>query len=296
MSGRIAVLLTLDGLLCPSCKVRRSLLSHSEVMLGRSDPNRLGLQIRVEVPRIAAHPGGSELHDGVHGVEQGSVVADHDCPPAPVPQSCAHGGPPFAIQVVGRFVEQQEIRSCKHRRRECRASALPAGEATQTCRGAHRYTHPVQGLREALLQSPVGLGELVGRGSTDLGATQQCQLGGRTEEIGNRLGRRDARELAQQRHRTLDDDAAACRPQAAGHEVQECALPGAVPADDASSLLREAGADVGEDGAPVRRGPRDVQKGEMRWHALRDPWRQGGSALRSGTVSSASRLHPAALQ
>ncbi len=95
-----------------------------EIVLRRCQLERLAFAIVTEIAAVprGAKPG--ELDDRVQRLEQFAVVADDDCAAAPARQELDDRPPAVAVEVVGRLIQQDEVRLGEDECRQPHAGAL----------------------------------------------------------------------------------------------------------------------------------------------------------------------------
>ena len=83
------------------------------------------------ISRIGFHRAQDQLrHPSAHVVQEIPVVADHQHGPAVAVQVFLQPGDAFQVQVVGRFVQQQQVRLRKQHPPEAEPGPFPAAQAT----------------------------------------------------------------------------------------------------------------------------------------------------------------------
>ena len=106
-------------------------LGDVEVAFGRGALFPLARGVEVIAAAIEARAEARELDDAVHRAQQRAVVADHDGALLPAGEHTGDGGAAVGIEIVGRLVEQDQVRLGDDEGGERGAGALSAGERRQ---------------------------------------------------------------------------------------------------------------------------------------------------------------------
>jgi hypothetical protein len=69
-----------------------------------------------------------QFDDAVDAFQQRAVMAGDKDAALPALQQLRHGQPSSAVQIVGGFIQQQQIRRFDHQARQCQARPLAAAE------------------------------------------------------------------------------------------------------------------------------------------------------------------------
>ena len=188
-------------------------------------------------PAITGRAQRRQLHDGIHAFEQLAVMADNQSAAAPAGEQARHRRAPVAVEIVGRLIQQQEIRLREDHRGERRARALPAREGIERRLRRGVQPGPAERFGEARLQRPVR--RLPGIRLARFGAAQIRQRRTDLEQAGNRLAVFAGETLAQHAELAAHGNFTGGRRQASADEVQERGFADAVLADKSDAFLIE---------------------------------------------------------
>ena len=222
-------------------------------MLGGGQFDGFAFAIERIIAAIGRGAQAGQFHNGVHGFEQFAVMADHNGAAAPFGQKIDDCIAAIAIEIVGGFVEQQEIGIGEHQRSQHGAGALAARESFKLRFGGCGQGKAGEGFIEPRFDRPVGIGQLVGCSGSGSGAGEDVALGGGAEQVGYGLASPGLERLAQQADGAIDGDAARLRDQRAGDQPQDRRFAHTVAAHKAGALARKGEIEIGEKLRAVRR-------------------------------------------
>ena len=208
-------------------------------------------------------------------------MADHDRTAAPRGQETGQGLASGPIEIIGRLVQQQEVRFGEDQGREPDPRDLTAGQTRQLRIGRQIEAEARQRGRQPSFERPVDRGEIVDRRVAPLGTAQQLERRPDAEQIGHPRPCGQLRILAQQANAAIDQNASGMRKMLPRDRRKQRRLPDAVAADETGPLGRECQIEVGDKRTAVRRGQRQVRQDDGGRHG--NPRGQGGWALRSGS-------------
>ena len=247
-----------------------------------------------QVATVDAGRPGPELDDLVDQVEQLPVVADHDDRAGPPPDRRGYQGPSPAVEVVGRFVENQGVRSSEEQTGQGGQHHLPPGqlpepgvevEAGQTQLGQRR--------RDPFGQVPVAVEpvQVLRAPLSALGPPQCGQPLGHTEQLGDRPVDVERQLLRQVADHVGPYDVAGRGPELADEDAQQGGLALAVAPDQAGEPIREDEVEVGEHGVAV--GPGEAQpRTDEGWHGALLRWPTGAATGRRRGKASQRLIGP----
>ena len=241
-----------------------------EIVFGGGEFERLAFAIVAPVAAIGSGAQRGEFDDLVHGLEQFAVVTDHDRPAMPARQKRNDRLPALPVEIVGGFIEQDEVGLGKDQGGEHGAGALAAREGVERRVGLRREAHLRQGGLDPGFDRPVCLGKVFGGGLPGFGTGDQGQLIAHAEEIGDCLARPGLQRLAQDADRAIGRHRAGLRWHFTGNQAQHRRLADAVAADKSGADCGKGEVEAGKEGAALRRGP--TERGE------RDMCRHGSSS------------------
>ena len=112
-------------------------------------------------------------------------MTDDDGAAAPARQELDHRRAAVAIEVVGRLIEQGDVRPGEDQRRQPGAGALPAGQRGERRLDRDIEAEPAERRGHAAFERPVDVGKLIGTGKPGFGAALPGQRFGRAEQIGD---------------------------------------------------------------------------------------------------------------
>ena len=222
-------------------------LRRLQSMLRRRPFRRLAPGVEVIATAKGRRAEGRDLHDPVHRAQQASVMADHHSPALPAFQHPGHDPAPFPIQMVGGFVQHQQIRLVHQQGGQPQPRLLAAAQRSggsgwikvgQTDLGKRR--------RNARFQRPVGLRQIVGRAISCQHPPDDRQAGGHAQCIGDAVVPRRADGLLQKADPAGAHDRPLARLGQAGDQAQQRGFAHAIAADDARALTPEGEAQVRE--------------------------------------------------
>ena len=237
----------------------RRALRHVEVAVRRGALRRLARGIEVVAAAIDAGAEPGQLDDAVERPQQRPVMADHHRAFLPAAQHAGDGVAPVGVEIVGRLVEQDQVRIGDDERGKRGSGALAAGERGERPvgrdpgeidRGQRRF--------EPRCKRPVGLGRVGERAPAGLQTAKAGEGRADAEEIGEgrAVGRLHA--LAQHGDAARPLDRARLWLRLAGDHAQQRRLADAVAADEAGAVGTEDEIEMFEEWPAVRRGKRDA--------------------------------------
>ena len=219
-----------------------------------------GLLVSAEVPAVGAQGSVAQLGDGVHAVEQLTVVAhDHQRSP-PVVDDLGQTVPTPTVEVVGGLVQEQDVGSGQQAPGQSEERALATGETVDgPVESDGAEAQPVEDGDGALLDVPVVADhlEVTGVRVTGLDGVQRGPCVVDAEQLVDPGAAPERQILGEVPQSTPDADRSAAGSELAGHEAQERRLAGAVGPDQAGAPGAEGGVEVVEHDGGV--GPRERQ-------------------------------------
>jgi hypothetical protein len=196
------------------------------------------------VATVTGGPERGQFHDLVHEAEQFAIMADHQRALAPAGEHLAERFSAVAVEIIGGFVQQQEIGIRKKERGKAGPCALAARKRVER-RLRHGFQpHPGEGSFHARLERPVDIGQFPDRCLACACGPHQGQLGAHAEQVGDGGRRINLNGLVEHGHRAADGHGAGLRFQPAGNEMEKSAFADAVAADQSCAAEAEGKVDA----------------------------------------------------
>ena len=221
-------------------------------------------------------------------------MADHDGALLPAGEHPGDGIASVGIEVVGRLVEQDQVRFGDDEGGERGARALAAGEAGERpVRRESRQVDLSQRGFQPRFERPVRFRRVGERAATGLQSAQAGKRRAEPHEVGERVAFRRLHALAQQRDPAGTFDRAGNGGCLAGNHAEQRRLADAVAADQAGTVDTEDEIEIFEKRPAVRRCQRDgMQRDDGRGNGRHGErpgrWRKRGRRHASRSCSSVS--------
>ena len=228
--------------------LRRRLLGREQLLVG------------VQVAAVHADLAAGQVGDLVHQAEQLAVVADDHHHPGPGRDRVVQPLARVQVQVVGRLVQQQDVRAAQEQRGQRDQDGLPAGQPLHPVVEAQVLeAEAVQPGAGALLDVPVVPDRREGVLSrlARLDGVQRVPGGGDAEQVGNAATGAQGDGLRQVAHLAAGADHAGARAQLPGDELEQGRLARAVHPDQPGPARAERHGQAGEHGRSV--GPAETE-------------------------------------
>ena len=245
----------LGGFLSLSIDLRDALLGIRQIVSSGGKLNGFALTVLAPPAAVTCGPERRHLDDGVHGLKQLAVMADDDRSAAPAGKEVDHRRASLAVEVVCRFVEQQEVGLREDKRGEARARALSARQCREMRFGGRIQSEAGERGRNSGLQRPIGIGKFLGTGFAILGAAQQGQRVGDAEQVCDSFAWCGLNRLAQDAQGAVDGDRPGMGTQFARNQLEERGFADAVASDKTHASDAECQFEIGKNSPAVRRRP-----------------------------------------
>ena len=228
--------------------LRRRLLGREQLLVG------------VQVAAVHADLAAGQVGDLVHQGEQLAVVADDHHHPGPRRHRVVQPLARVQVQVVGRLVQQQDVRAAQEQRGQGDQDGLPAGQPLHpVVEGQVFEAEPVQPGAGALLDVPVvpDRREDVLSRLARLDGVQRIPGGGDAEQAGNALVGTEGDGLRQVAHLAVGLDRAGAWAQLPRDELEQGGLARAVHPDQPGTPRAERHGQAGQHRRSV--GPAETE-------------------------------------
>ena len=254
-SGLLDLRLDQVALLPPDVRGGRGDRALRRRLLGREQ-----LLVRVQVAAVHADLAAGQVGDLVHQGEQLAVVADDHHHPGPRRHRVVQPLARVQVQVVGRLVQQQDVRAAQEQRGQRDTDGLPAGQPLHpVVEGQVFEAEPVQPGAGALLDVPVvpDRREDVLSRLARLDGVQRVPGGGDAEQAGNALVGAEGDGLRQVAHLAVGAYRARTGAQLPRDELEQGGLARAVHPDQPGAPRAERHGQAGQHGRSV--GPAETE-------------------------------------
>ena len=254
-SGLLDLRLNQVALFPPDVRGGRGNRALRRRLLGREQ-----LLVRVQVAAVHADLAAGQVGDLVHQGEQLAVVADDHHHPGPRRHRVVQPLARVQVQVVGRLVQQQDVRAAQEQRGQRDQDGLPAGQPLHpVVEGQVFEAEPVQPGAGALLDVPVvpDRREDVLSRLARLDGVQRVPGGGDAEQAGNALVGAEGDGLRQVAHLAVGLDRAGAWAQLPRDELEQGGLARAVHPDQPGTPRAERHGQAGQHGRSV--GPAETE-------------------------------------
>ncbi|MNK99563.1 hypothetical protein D3C87_1199650 [compost metagenome] len=179
-------------------------------------------------------------------------MTDDDRAATPGRQKIGDENAPVPVEIIRRFVEDQEVGSGVDLSRKCGPRALPAGQRRKRCGGQGIQPDLRQGPGNFVLQHPVDIFKLFETGRSRLRTGKDIKRIARAKQVGDGLFGHDLHALAQKIDAARDGNRARGWRQFLRNQFQKRRLADAVAPDKAGAFRSEAKIDVGKERMTVR--------------------------------------------
>lgn len=132
-------------------------------MPGRGKLKSLAFPVMAPVSAITADGERCQLYDRIDSFQKLPIVADDDRALAPAGEKFDHCRPPVPVEIVGRLVEDQEIRCVIDLGSQCGTGALAAGKPSERRRQRNGEDETRKRRFDSRLQHPVVIGQFLER-------------------------------------------------------------------------------------------------------------------------------------
>ena len=242
---RVALRLGFGSPLRLGARSRDVTLSLGQHPLRRLPLGRLSRDIEVIAAAVDGHAQGRHFHDPIHPTQQVAVMADHYGPAIPARYHLGDQRPRLHVQMIGRLVQQDQVRLRQHQAGQPQPRLLATAQADgRSLQRERRQPHGSQRLAQPRLQRPVGLGQVIGRAVAGQHPRNDGQVFCDAQGLRRRLVRRRVIPLIQHTDRAGPRHHALGRRSSARDQAQQRALARAVAADDARALGAERQAQI----------------------------------------------------
>lgn len=247
-------------------RLRAGFLRVGEIVCGCRAFDLAGLPVGAEIAAVASRPERREFDDCVHFLKQFAVVTDDDRAALPVADVPDHRGAALIVEIVGGFVEEQEIGLREDQRGKCGATALTARERGKGSPGSNPEPRSRERGFDPCRQRPVGSFEFLDAGAPRFGLVEAFERGAAAEKIGDGLVAVVHRVLPHHGDAAGYFDMPARRLQLAGNQLEKRRLADTVAPDEAGAFGGKGECQIGDDGGGVRRRPGQIVKGNKCRH------------------------------
>ena len=260
-AGTVLPRLALGGLLCAARRLVPRLFRMGQVLCRDRTRGLPLLPERAVIAPVSCCTEGGEFDDGVHLLQKLAIVARNDRAAGPSAQEVEDRATARPVEIVRRFIHEQEIGFREDQRREGRPAALTTRESGKPGPRIDRQVAAGKCRLDPGGQGPVRLGQLLGHGPAALRPVHEVEGLPRAKKIGHGLVRVRQRLLAHHGHRAGHIDPPGGRKRVARDHAQKRALSRAVAADKPGALGAECQIEIGEKRCAVRCGPRQAGQG-----------------------------------
>jgi hypothetical protein len=251
----ISPLLALSSRLRSLGDVFYPLFGLGEVLFRRCEFDRLTRLPGREVSSVAADAQAGQFGNRVHLFQQCAVMADNDRSRTPASQQRNERDSAFRIQIIGRFIQEQEVAFGENRSSKRRPRALAAGQFSQLCFQGGGEADLGQRFLQPGRQRPIARLQLINCGFPALRLDEQRYSVPNAEQVGDCFTGIDLHRLAQFGHLAIELDTSSAWLQSAGDEREQRRFADAIASDKPNPLGSETKIEVRKDAGPVRRGP-----------------------------------------